>query len=111
MKNLKATRRIRAKVSGTSSRPRLCIFVSLNHLSAQLVDDVAGKTIGAVTTESQKDLDTKTMTQKAQWLGAQIGTVAKKAKIKQVVFDRGGKIYHGRVKAFAESARKEGLEF
>ncbi len=111
MKNLKAIRRIRAKVSGTSSRPRLCIFVSLNHLRAQLVDDVAGKTIGAVTTESQKDLDTKTMTQKAQWLGVQIGAVAKKAKIKQVVFDRGGKIYHGRVKAFAESARKEGLEF
>ena len=111
MRNIKAVRRIRAKVSGTQARPRLCVSVSLKHMRAQLIDDVNSKTIAAISTESNKDLAKKPMTDKAQWLGEQIAELGKKAKVKTVVFDRGGKIYHGRIKAFAESARKAGLEF
>ena len=111
MRNIKAVRRIRAKVSGTQARPRLCVSVSLKHMRAQLIDDVNGRTIAAISTESNKDLVKKPMTEKAQWLGAQIAELGKKAKVKAVVFDRGGKIYHGRVKFFAEAARKAGLEF
>ncbi len=111
MRNLKAVRRIRAKVSGTQARPRLCVSVSLKNLRAQLIDDVAGKSIVSISTESNKDLANKTMTEKATWLGTEIAELSKKAKVKSVVFDRGGKIYHGRVKAFAEAARNAGLEF
>jgi len=111
MRNIKAVRRIRAKVSGTQARPRLCVSVSLKHMRAQLIDDVNGKTIAGISTESNNELAKKSMTEKAQWLGAQIAELGKKAKVKTVVFDRGGKIYHGRVKAFAEAARKAGLEF
>ncbi|MSR89467.1 50S ribosomal protein L18 [Patescibacteria group bacterium] len=111
MRNIKSVRRIRAKVSGTPARPRLCLAVSLTNLRAQLIDDVSAKTIASATTISNKDLKGKSLTQKAEWLGAQIAEQGKKAKIKNVVFDRGGKIYHGRVKAFAESARAAGLEF
>ena len=111
MRNLKAVRRIRAKVSGTQARPRLCVSVSLKNLRAQLIDDVAGKSIVSISTESNKDLANKTMTEKATWLGTEIAELSKNAKVKTVVFDRGGKIYHGRVKAFAEAARNAGLEF
>lgn len=111
MKNIKATRRIRAKVSGTPERPRLNLSISNTNLRSQLIDDINAKTIAAVTTESNKDLKGKSMGQKAEWLGAQIAESGKKAKVSKVVFDRGGKIYHGRVKAFAEAARKAGLEF
>lgn len=111
MRNIKAVRRIRSKVSGTQARPRLCVSVSLKHMRAQLIDDVSAKTIASISTESNKDLSKKPMIEKAQWLGEQIAELGKKAKVKTVVFDRGGKIYHGRVKAFAEAARKAGLEF
>lgn len=111
MKNIKAVRRIRSKVSGTESRPRLCLSVSLRHMRAQLIDDVNSKTLVSLSTESKKDLAKKSMTDKAVWLGTEIAEIGKKAKIKNVVFDRGGKIYHGRVKIFAEAARKAGLEF
>lgn len=111
MKNIKATRRIRAKIFGTIQRPRLSLSVSNTNLRAQLIDDTNGKTIAAATTQSVKELTGKTMTQKAEWLGVQIAELGKKAKITKVVFDRGGKIYHGRVKVFAESARKSGMEF
>ena len=111
MKNIKATRRIRAKISGTTERPRLSLSVSNTNLRVQVIDDFNAKTIAAATTESVKDLKGKTMSQKAEWLGAQIAESGKKAKVTKVVFDRGGKIYHGRVKTFAEADRKAGLEF
>lgn len=111
MKNIKATRRIRAKISGTTERPRLSLSISNTNLRAQLVDDISARTLISVTTESVKELQAKSMNQKAEWLGGHIAETAKKAKIYKVVFDRGGKIYHGRVKTFAEAARTAGLEF
>jgi large subunit ribosomal protein L18 len=102
--------RIRSIVSGTAERPRLSVFVSNTHISAQLIDDVAGKTIAQVTTVGQKSLK-GTMTEKAEWVGTEIAGKAKAAKLSNVVFDRGGKLYHGRVAALADAARKAGLEF
>ncbi len=101
--------RIRAIISGTAERPRLSVHVSNLHISAQLIDDVDGKTLAAVTTVGSKQ--TGTMTEKAAWIGDEIAKKAKVAKIKNVVFDRSGKLYHGRVKALADAARNAGLEF
>lgn len=101
--------RIRSVVSGTAERPRLTVTVSNLHVSAQLIDDVSGKTLASATTIGQKA--TGTMTEKAAEVGTDIATKAKAAKIHQVVFDRNGKLYHGRVKALAEAARNAGLEF
>ncbi len=103
-------RRIRSVVNGTAERPRLNVHVSNHHITAQLVNDTAGKTLGYVTTVGQKSLK-GSMNQKAEWVGAEIAERAKTAKIKAVVFDRGGKLYHGRVAALADAARKAGLEF
>lgn len=111
MRNIKSVRRIRAKISGTQKRPRLCLSLSLKHARAQLIDDTSAKVIASVSTESNKELANKSMSQKVEWLAIQIAELAKKAKVKTVVFDRGGKIYHGRVKLFAETAREKGLEF
>lgn len=102
--------RVRAVVSGTTERPRLTVFVSNRHVSAQLIDDTKHATIACVTTVGNKAA-TGTMIDKAAWVGGEIAKLAKKAKIKQIVFDRNGKLYHGRVKALADAARKEGLEF
>jgi large subunit ribosomal protein L18 len=102
--------RIRNKVAGTAVRPRLSVFVSNLHITAQLIDDASGKTLGYVTTVGQKSLKGN-MTEKAEWVGAEIAKQAKAAKVKAVVFDRGGKLYHGRVAALADAARKAGLEF
>jgi len=102
-------RRIRSIVSGTADRPRLNVFISNLHVTAQLIDDVNHKTVGYVTTVGQKSLK-GTMTEKAAWVGTEIAKQAKTAKIKAVVFDRGGKLYHGRVAALADAARKAGLE-
>jgi len=107
---LQRKRRIRSVVSGTAQRPRLSVHVSNLHVSAQLVDDTAHKTLAQVTTVGQKTLK-GTMTEKAEWVGAEIAKQAKDAKIKMIVFDRGGKLYHGRIAALAEAARKAGLEF
>lgn len=106
---LQRQRRVRAVVQGTAVRPRLSVHLSNLHVSAQLIDDEAGKTIAAVSTVGTKT--TGTMTEKAATIGAEIAKKAKAAKIKAVVFDRGSKLYHGRVKALADAARKEGLEF
>jgi large subunit ribosomal protein L18 len=101
--------RVRAKVSGTPERPRLSVKVSLRHIVAQLIDDTKGVTLGYVTTVGS---DAKgTMTERATWVGEQIAAQAKGKKIKQVVFDRNGRIYHGRLHALAEAARNAGLEF
>lgn len=101
--------RIRSRVSGTPERPRLTVKISLRHIVAQLIDDTKGVTLAYVTTEKQ---DIKgTMTERAAWAGEQIATKAKTKKITAVVFDRNGRIYHGRLHALAEAARKAGLEF
>lgn len=102
--------RIRAVVRGTAERPRLRVFVSNLNVTAQLIDDDKGYTIAYVTTVGQKSAK-GTMTEKAAWVGAEIAAQAKSKKIKSVVFDRGGKLYHGRVAALADAARKAGLEF
>ena len=99
--------RVRKKVEGTPERPRLVIFRSDKHIYAQLVDDVAGKTLATVS--SQKAEGTKTA--KATEVGKQIAARAKDQGITAVVFDRAGYRYHGRVKAVAEGAREGGLEF
>lgn len=102
--------RVRSVVSGTAKRPRLSVFVSNLHITAQLIDDTTHKTLGYATTVGQKSLK-GTMTEKAEWVGAEIGAQAKASKVKTIVFDRGGKLYHGRVAALADAARKAGLEF
>ena len=102
--------RIRSVVSGTAERPRLSVFVSSRHVSAQLIDDSAHKTLAAVSTIGQKAA-TGALTEKAAWVGAEIATKAKAIKVSKVVFDRGGRQYHGRVEALANAAREKGLEF
>lgn len=102
--------RVRSKVSGTAQIPRLSVFISNAHITAQLIDDSTRKTLGYVSTVGSKDAK-GTMTDKATWVGTEIGKQAKAAKIKKVVFDRGSKLYHGRVAALADAARKSGLEF
>lgn len=100
--------RIRTKVSGTALRPRLAVFASNQHVTAQLIDDEAGKTLAFATDEKIK---AGTKTERARKVGELIAEEAGKKKITQVVFDRGGKLYHGRVKALAEGAREKGLNF
>lgn len=102
--------RIRSVVSGTDKRPRLRVSISNTNITAQLIDDVKGQTVAYVTTVGQKALK-GTMTEKAVWAGGEIAAQAKAKKVKAVVFDRGGKLYHGRVAALADAARKAGLEF
>lgn len=101
--------RIRHNVAGTAERPRLSVFVSNQHVSAQVIDDAAGKTLAYATTVGQKV--SGTMTEKAALVGTEIAKKAKAAKVKQVVLDRNGRLYHGRVAALADAARKAGLEF
>jgi large subunit ribosomal protein L18 len=102
--------RIRSVVSGTAQRPRLRVSISNLHVTAQLIDDTASQTLGYVTTVGQKTLK-GTMTEKAAWVGTEIAGQAKTKKVKTIVFDRGGKLYHGRIAALADAARKAGLEF
>ncbi|MEO6761323.1 MAG: 50S ribosomal protein L18 [Candidatus Saccharimonadales bacterium] len=102
--------RIRSTIQGTADRPRLSVHISSRHISAQMIDDDAHRTLIAVSTVGQKSTGT-TMTDKAAWTGAEIAKKAKASKISKIVFDRGGRKYHGRVKALAEAARQEGLEF
>ena len=102
--------RVRVKVRGTAERPRLSVYRSLRHISAQLIDDVAGKTIVAA---SDRQLETKGKkpAEVAMLVGAELATRAKTAGITTIVFDRGPYLYHGRVKAVAEGAREGGLNF
>lgn len=106
---LQRQRRVRAVVQGTAIRPRLSVTISNLHVSAQLIDDTTSSTIAAASTIGTKA--TGSMTDKAATIGTEIAKKAKAAKIKAVVFDRGSRLYHGRVKALADAARKEGLEF
>jgi large subunit ribosomal protein L18 len=105
----KRHRRVRVKLTGTAERPRLSVFRSLNHIYVQVIDDSSGKTLAAASTvvlkSGKKDAGA------AAAVGKAIAGEAKKAGIKTVVFDRGGFLYHGRIKALAEAAREAGLEF
>jgi large subunit ribosomal protein L18 len=101
--------RVRAIIAGTSDRPRFSVHVSNTHITGQIIDDSTRKTLVYVTTVGQKQ--SGTMVDRASWVGKEIAVKAKKAKVGKVVFDRGAKKYHGRVKAIAEAAREGGLEF
>ncbi|OGO61658.1 MAG: 50S ribosomal protein L18 [Chloroflexi bacterium RBG_19FT_COMBO_48_23] len=106
--------RVRAKVSGTATRPRLCIFRSLNHTYAQVVDDSAGNTLvsaSSLDAEIRDKIAGKRKTESAEMVGSLVAQRALNKGIKQIAFDRGGYQYHGRVKALAEAARKSGLDF
>ena len=107
-RNLRKSR-VRAKISGTTVRPRLSVTISNTHVSAQLIDDEKQNTLVASTSVGQKL--TGTMSEKAAEIGTEIAKKASKLKIKEVVFDRNGRQYAGRLKALADAARKEGLEF
>lgn len=102
--------RVRATVNGTAERPRLSVFISNRHIVAQVIDDTAHKTLAHVTTVGKKDRE-GSMTERAAWVGNEIAKQAKAAKVSRVVLDRGSKLYHGRVAALADAARKSGLEF
>ena len=101
--------RVRSKVNGTAERPRLTVTISNLHVSAQLIDDVAGNTIASATTVGKKA--TGTMTEKCARVGTEIAKAAKKKKVTTVVFDRNGRQYAGRLSALADAARNEGWSF
>ncbi len=107
-------RRVRRQVNGTPNRPRLCVFRSNNHIYAQVIDDVAQHTLAAAST-LEADLKSKLESTASRDASVQVGKlVAERALAKgvtKVVFDRGGNLYHGRVKSLAEAAREAGLEF
>jgi large subunit ribosomal protein L18 len=102
--------RIREKMSGTAARPRLNVYRSLNHIYTQLIDDATGTTIASASTLQAK-MKTGGNVASAKELGKLIAEKAQEKGIKKVVFDRGGYLYHGRVKALAEAAREAGLDF
>lgn len=108
-KKARRQNRIRSKVSGTAARPRLSVFTSNQHIVAQLIDDLSGKTLAYVSDVETKATGTKT--ERSAKVGEMIAEKAAKIKVTEVVFDRGGKLYHGRVKALAEGARAKGLKF
>ncbi len=107
-------KRVRQKVQGTTSRPRLALFRSLNNIYVQVIDDTAGHTIVAASSLDTEVKGNGAHTSKgevSQKVGSLVAKRAREKGITRVVFDRGGYKYHGRVKALAEAARKEGLEF
>ncbi len=106
--------RVRAKVQGTTSRPRLCVFRSLNHIYAQVIDDSLGCTLVAASTldpEIRTEADGKTKRGKSELVGSLVARRALSKGVKQIAFDRGGYKYHGRVKALGEAVRQGGLKF
>jgi large subunit ribosomal protein L18 len=104
-------RRVRRKVSGTAERPRLAVFRSLAHIYGQLIDDVAGCTLVAVSDLDSEIRGNGTKGERARAVGKALADRAKAKGIEQAVFDRGGFLYHGRVKDLAEGAREGGLRF
>ncbi|MBI3968585.1 MAG: 50S ribosomal protein L18 [Chloroflexi bacterium] len=106
--------RVRRKVSGTAERPRLAVFRSANHIYAQVIDDTTHATLASASTldpELRSSGDGKPKAEQAKQVGTLVAQRARQQGISRVVFDRGGYIYHGRIKAVAEGARSEGLEF
>jgi large subunit ribosomal protein L18 len=107
-------RHVRMRVTGTPERPRLTVYRSLEHIYAQVIDDTVGHTLVSASTldsEVKKAINGKTKTASAKIVGQIVATRAKNAGITKVVFDRGGDVYHGRIKAVAEGAREGGLDF
>ena len=102
-------KRVRVHVEGTADRPRLAVFRSLNHLYAQVIDDSTSNTVAAASTVGLKAKGNGVA--QAQEVGKAIAAKAKEKGVSQVVFDRGGFLYHGRIKALADAAREAGLEF
>ena len=117
MSNLKSNRRsrikkrIRKNISGTPARPRLSVFRSNKQIYAQVIDDVKGVTITSASSFAKDNTQKVNKVEQAKLIGKEIAENASKAGIKEVVFDRNGYLYHGRVKALAESARENGLKF
>ena len=110
----KKHRRLRNHLSGTATTPRLAVFRSNNHMYAQIIDDTIGKSLVAASTtqkEVKAELEKTNNVDAAAYLGTVIGKKAVEAGIKEVVFDRGGFIYHGKIQALADAAREAGLEF
>ena len=110
----KKHRRLRNHLSGTAITPRLAVFRSNNHMYAQIIDDTIGKTLVSASTtqkEVKAELEKTNNVDAAAYLGTVIGKKAVEAGIKEVVFDRGGFIYQGKIKALADAAREAGLEF
>lgn len=107
-------KRVRKKITGTSQRPRLAVFRSLRHIYAQIIDDEAGNTLTEASTlspELKDNIPTQGNISAAKQVGALIARRAKEHQIESVIFDRGGNLYHGRIKALADAAREEGLRF
>jgi large subunit ribosomal protein L18 len=102
--------RVREKIRGSASRPRLAVYRSITHIYAQLIDDDSGKTLVAASSVDTKDATGK-KSDRAKAVGAELGQRAKQKGIAEVVFDRGGYRYHGRVKALGDAARSAGLRF
>ena len=107
-KRIRRHARIRSRVSGTEERPRLAVFKSNKYLYAQVINDEKGETIVAA---NSKDVDGKTFSEKAVATGKKIAELAKSKKIDSVVFDRGGFLFSGSIRKFADAAREEGLKF
>ena len=107
----KIQQRIRKSVKGTAQRPRLSVYRSNNEIYCQLIDDVKGVTLAAASTKTQGSDYSGNRVEQAKEVGKAIAGAAKGASIESVVFDRGGYLYHGRVKALAEGAREGGLQF
>ena len=106
--------RIRKKIDGTAARPRLAVRRSLNHVYAQIIDDVSGKSLlllSSLSPELKTAIEGKNKVETSKELGKLVAQKAIEARIKTVVFDRGGYLFHGRVKAVADAAREAGLEF
>ena len=104
-------RRIRGKISGSSERPRLVVFRSLKHIYAQVVDDAKGCTLASSSSAAKGFAVDGSKTESAKKVGASLAQTCLSKGIEKVVFDRGGYLYHGRVKAVAEAAREAGLKF
>lgn len=114
MGHLRRRKRVRQKVSGTGNRPRLAVFRSLKHIYAQLINDELGETVAEASTlspELKENFSNGGNIAAAESVGTLIAQKAKQREIEVVVFDRGGHLYHGRIKALAEAARAEGLKF
>ena len=107
----KIKRRIRKKITGTSSLPRLSVFRSNKQIYAQLIDDATGNTLVAASSYNNKEAAKKTKIEQAAVVGKELAEKAMKAGVESVVFDRNGYLYHGRVKSLAEGARAAGLKF
>lgn len=101
--------RVRSRISGNATRPRLSVNISNRYINAQLIDDELGKTLAYVSSVGRKE--NATLSEQAAWVGQEIAKKAQSLKVKNVVFDRGSHLYHGRIKVLADTAREKGLEF